>query len=323
MIVGAYAAAPSKVSDDPNAEGRFLDAVTRNPDVTGLEVPFAGALHPAGSAWLLRRLPRELALVVTTVPGTAALLRADPRHGLASDDSDARASALRFTRTLLDAVHEATDRGHPVPAVHLASAPGGLAASSAALAASLSEIVAWEWGPTRVVIEHCDAPRPDHPPAKGYLPLAEEIGVILGGGFSKVGVVVNWGRSVIETRDPDGGRDHVRDVAAAGLLAGVMFSGASASATGLGGPWADNHVPFSDMEPTSLLTVERARDTLRAAGVGTHYVGVKVGAPAAAEVDSRIRAVTAAVAALRRARSPVPSTGEDGIGGTGSGSGRG
>ena len=48
---------------------------------------------------------------------------------------------------------------------------------------------------------------PSHEPAKGYLPLAEEIRAIElahAGADARIGVCINWGRSAIETRDVSG-----------------------------------------------------------------------------------------------------------------------
>jgi len=59
---------------------------------------------------------------------------------------------------------------------------------------------------------------------------------------SGVGIVVNWGRSVLEARSAEGALQHIALARQHGLLAGLMFSGASGQDTPYGA-WRDSHMP--------------------------------------------------------------------------------
>lgn len=322
-LVGAYAAAPSRTGGDLAAEAAFLDAIDELPGVAGLELPFDEALHPIDEGWLLRRLDPATQVVITALPGTARRQREDPAHGLASADPAGRRSALTFAETVRAAVHRVGEIVGPgMLAVHLHSAPRVERSSLAAWAASLDEILGWDWGSARVVVEHCDTVIPGRDPAKGYLALDDELASVLAvaGGFpTQAGVAINWGRSVVEQRDADAGRAQVAAAVSAGVLAGVFFSGAAPEPTPVGPAWADSHgwvaplgsgSPEPGTEPTSLLTVERIAETLAAAGDRPLlYRGVKVGAPASADPASRVAAVARLLEAAELARrtAAIPS----------------
>lgn len=320
-IVGAYAAAPSRIGWDPREEAAFYDALADLPGVVGFEVPFADTLHKVDEGWLLAQLRPDVSIVVTAAPGTSDRVRASRLFGLASTDADGLQAALRHTEASRAAIHRLNHAlgREVVLAVELHAAPPHIdrASSSDQLQRSLEEISTWDWGGARLVIEHCDAAVPGQRPAKGYLALEDEIQAVTAANDNTgagIGIGINWGRSVIETRDPDAGRAHVELVRAAGLLAGVIFSGASDSVTRFGGAWADVHAPIAAtaaagdarvdlLEPTSLLTSERIEATLRTAGkLGPRqYRGVKVAAPPAASLADRVAAVAASVAAVRAA----------------------
>ncbi|MET1052680.1 MAG: DUF4862 family protein, partial [Mycetocola sp.] len=206
-----------------------------------------------------------------------------------------------------------------VVAVELHAAPANQngASSPQALFESLEELAGWDWDGAHLALEHCDAAASSHQPAKGYLMLEDEIETILRVNRNAevpVGVAINWGRSVIEQRDPDAGKRHVELVRAAGLLTGLMFSGCAPGQTRFGGPWADVHAPPAPppgdasaefLEPRSLLTPERIAETITAAGHAGRgqFRGIKTAAPPTATVDERIRAVSQAVGLVLASRS--------------------
>ncbi|WP_144720972.1 DUF4862 family protein [Agrococcus jejuensis] len=304
-LVGAYAAAPSRIGWDPDAERRFLDALGALPGVVGLELPWAhGAFHLRDEGWMLERIPSDAQIVVTTAPDTSNRHRASSTFGLASTDEDGRRDAIEATRALHAALPRLRASVPVVSAVELHGAPRATpgASSASALRESLAEIAGWDWGGARLVVEHCDAWVPTHAPAKGYLALDDELAVVhaLRDEGVLVGISVNWGRSVIEQRDPDAGRAHAALAAARGVLDGIVLSGAAPVATPVGGAWADVHAPFADdgAYAGSLLTVERAAATIEAAG-HVAFRAVKVGAPSSASVDERIAVVARAIAAAQ------------------------
>ncbi|MRH87999.1 DUF4862 family protein [Nocardia sp. SYP-A9097] len=114
-------------------------------------------------------------------------------------------------------------------------------------------------------------------------------------------VMVNWGRSVAQQRDPDAAATQVRVAGAAGVLAAVTFSGCAPVDTLYGRAWDDTHVPPSPVCPGSLLTPDRIAATLRAIGPGPVLRGLEVSAPRGADVRTRLAMVARSLAVLRSA----------------------
>jgi hypothetical protein len=206
-----------------------------------------------------------------------------PAFGLASPDAAGRREALEFAAGIREFVLRLEDAGHAVEAVELHSAPYP-GASAPRFRESLEEILGWEWGSTRLLVEHCDAPRAGGRPEKGFLTFPEEVDVLRAlrvDGAAQVGMVINWARSVIETRNPDTAAEHIAQARAAGVLAGVMFSGCSPVETEFGYPWIDAHLPPVELDgapSTSLLDRGHLADCLFAAGP-VPLLGFKIGLP--------------------------------------------
>ncbi len=78
-----------------------------------------------------------------------------------------------------------------------------VAPDAAAFCRSLGEISAFDWDGAAVLVEHCDAQVPRQRPANGLLTLGREIDVISELAGSPIGLSLNWGRSLLELRDPD------------------------------------------------------------------------------------------------------------------------
>lgn len=306
-LVGAYAAAPSRVSWDPNVEAAFFDSLFALPGVIGLELPWKGnAFHLRDERWLLDQLPDDANIVLTTAPDTSDRRRASSSFGLAATEDAGRRAAIEATRAVFDALprlRDATASGQVLAIeLHAAPRPEHGAASVDALRASLDEIVAWDWAGTTLSVEHCDAWFPGQVPAKGYLPIEEEMKVVadLRQQGAPIGLAINWGRSVIECRDADAGRAHAALAADAGVLDGIVFSGAAPVATPVGAAWADVHAPFADDDEfsSSLLTPARAAETLAAAGP-TRFKAVKIGAPAGFSPAQRVAVIARALHAVQ------------------------
>jgi hypothetical protein len=282
-IAGAYPAAPLELSDR-HAQAAFLRRLAESPHVEGLELPYLDQTS-VGERWPLDLMPDRWEHVVTAAPATAVRSRAEPRFGLASTDEDGRHDAVGVAHGVRDAVERLVQRaGRPtVIAVEVHSAPPANG-SAGQLARSLIELADWDWSGARLVIEHCDAVAGPHPPEKGYLSLEAEIEAVTavnehtGAGM---GVAVNWGRSVIEARSPQGATEHVARAAGTPLLSGIVFSGVAATPIGAVPAWADAHLPPRPLEPASLLGEAEIRQTLAHAGpalADLDYLGVKVGA---------------------------------------------
>jgi hypothetical protein len=304
MIVGAYAISPAATTWDKAAETALYDGLKTMRNVRGLEVPFTGTLHRHDESWLFAAIDKSWDFVVTLIPGTMGALQQNPKFGLASADTAGRKAAIDFARSAREAVgrlNQAAGR-NAVIAVEVQSAPSlgkpGAASSVGAFAESLGEITCWDWQGARITIEHCDALKPTHPAAKGFLPLAGELKAIEkanGSATKPIGVAINWGRSVLETRRAETGAEHVAEARKAGALSGIMFSGASGAATPYGA-WEDSHMPhapapgLTHAAEGSLLTEAEIRRCFEAAaGPALDFVGAKISVrPADAPVSTRL-----------------------------------
>jgi hypothetical protein len=273
LIVGAYPAQPEELQQ------HFYQALGRIRSIRGLELPYGpygGSPWPAGA-------PEDWSAVVTAIPGTMKRLGEASTFGLASRDGAGRRAALEFVSGLRDYAHRLADQGHRVEAVELHSAPT-LHSSAHSFEESLKEVLDWDWGSTRVLVEHCDAPRRGSKPEKGFLSFDEEVNTIASlqsQGRGQVGIVVNWARSVIESGDTGTAVEHLLQAREAGILAGVMFSGCSPEATEFGYPWIDAHLPAVEVDgapPSSLLNRAEVQRCLAAAGP-VAITGFKIGLP--------------------------------------------
>lgn len=304
VIVGAYAASPALFSWDPELEGEYLRSLDAVDDIRGLELPWADGLHRHDERWLLANLPRRFDIVLTAIPGTVGRLAANARFGLASVDPDGRADALADAERMRADVHriaEATGRASVI-AVELNSAPLASAGSPAALTESLATIADWDWAGAGLVVEHCDTLVAGRAPQKGYLPISDEIAAALDAG---VGISINWGRSAIELQDADAVARQIAHAQTAGVLRGLILSGAADVAGAFGQPWEDTHLPFEPADdfpwgdPQSLLTTERAAQAIAAAGE-LEWLGLKFGwRTADAAVADRVAMIQRAARIVR------------------------
>lgn len=264
---------------DPDLNREFLAALGRDERFGSLELPLRGLDDPL--AWP-DGAPAEWGAVITQIPGTMGQLGTNPDFGLSSTSAAGREAAIAFTRHTFERAQALSGAGHPVIAVELHSAPRGNG-DVAALAESLIEIGSWGWGDTQLIIEHCDAPRPGIAPQKGFLELADEIAAVTTAreaSPTRIGVAINWARSVIETRSTQAGYAHLIQAREAGVLNGLMFSSCSPEATSFGEAWIDAHlapVGAPGAPTTSLLTDAIIRACLDAAPSDLHYLGFKVG----------------------------------------------
>ena len=82
-------------------------------------------------------------------------------------------------------------------------------------------------------------------------------------------------------------------------LRGLIFSGVAAVDTRWGRAWADLRLPLSTDEPASLMTPQRVTDCVLVAGDRVAYWGARVKAPAAANVETRLKVVASVVDLLK------------------------
>lgn len=274
FIVGAYAAMPS--SQDEQVQ--FYAALGEQPWVNGLEVPFKGD-GATDLAWLSEQMAESFTTnVLTPIPGTMARLAQDPTFGLASPDPAGRTAALEY---LIDASNQVKAFNdlmgrqffthillHSAPTEH---------ADLDAFKLSLDTISHWNVDGAKIVVEHADAFVPGQRPEKGYLTLDDELAAIEAVTAITPLITINWGRSAIEGRSADLPLAHVKQVAAAGRLAGMMFSGAHDTDNALGAAWEDTHEPLQQDDPTSIMTSAHVTASAKVArDANADYLGAKV-----------------------------------------------
>lgn len=313
VMVGAYAALPP--GPDTNAPARFVQGVLDLPEVDGLEVPLLidDATDERWYAWT----PPGRPSAVTLIPAFAIRSRYDARFGLSSTDAEGRQGALALVRRLHRDVRRWRDSGRELPIVALSSAPRVDDAPIAedAFTASLHEIRGWDWGSTRIVVEHCDAVRTGHAPEKGYLPLWRELASIIrtDDAPTACGLAINWGRSVLEHRAVSGVRQDVQD--AGERLAGIILSGVSDRETAYGPAWSDAHTPVVDDADTSgdsLLTRTQAVEAVTGLPRTPWYLAVKTSAqPADLSVQRRLAMLAPAVSIVASARPDFAHDGQN------------
>ena len=313
-FVGAYASSPNVSGWDPELESAYYDALKNTPSVKGLEHPFLGKLHPHDDDWFLQNIDTNWQFVFTCIPGIMSALDNNPQFGLASTDSVGRQQAIDFMQSAQQAVAKLNAHAgrQVVKAIEIQTAPNRQRASSSvdALVSSLETIREWDWQGAQLIIEHCDTLIEGQKPAKGFLTIEDEIKALKRlnlGSSSKISMLVNWGRSVIETRSEQGALDHIALLKANNLLAGLMFSGVSEQTTEYG-EWADTHMPPAPNNKLvtgaagSLLTEQQMHDCMLAAGhQSLPILGIKLGIrPTSCDLEQRVNYIKDCLAAMER-----------------------
>ncbi|XCB29617.1 DUF4862 family protein [Arcanobacterium hippocoleae] len=294
FVVGAYAALP----DGRQAQEMFYTALADTGYVTGIEIPVrAGSLDFDSPEWLAKTLAGRFPdSVITAIPDTMRNLGTDPNFGIASPDKDGRARGIAYIREVInlgDNFNE-TAGTQVINRLELHSAPSKIAQEEW-LVKSLEELLddAKRSG-IELVLEHCDAREGNcigcgvGPGEKQFLPFAAEVAACSAVGIP---ITINWGRSVVESHDPDTPAQQVAELRKHGILGGIMCSGAGAEATQYGPVWGDAHLPLQDDEPTSWMNAERAAKFIAAAEGAELYRGIKIQTPRNFDVPARIAAI--------------------------------
>ena len=305
--VGAYTTSPNLFTWDKPSETEYFSHLRELKMIRGLELPFWGeSLHPFDDHWLLGNLKPSWENVYTCLPGTMKRLADDPYFGLASTRTASRKAAINFYRTAWSCINRLkSEFGETsLHAIHITSSPRNIgvekSASVTSLSESLKELLDWDWGKTKILIEHCDAWTAQNPsPHKGFLTLGEEIEALEqaeSSGTPHLGIVLNWARSVIETRDVAGVCNHIDLAQRHNMLKGIMFSGTTDNTNNLYGKWSDLHMPpanyqdFQYGEPASLLSFFEIKRSLKASDFeNLEYIGIKLLAmPDESSMEKRI-----------------------------------
>ncbi len=287
LIIAGYTAAPS----DAASAAIYYDRLLQVPQADGLEFAWGGVQTPALLEPVLARLPAAWSITLNDIPAVYRASVGNPNFGLASPDDAGRAAAIGMLREIATAIRAMNDRvgRRVVTAVEIHSAPGFdqrvLMPDAGAFRRSLDEAAGIDWNGAAVIVEHCDAFVAGQKPAKGFLPLADEIRILASLAGSPIGLGLNWGRSMIELRDADRVQEHVAAGAASGLLRAFTFSGTAATDNVFGDAWLDSHLPFADTLDPAYAEVASGMTTARAARVLEHlhaceFIAIKTNWPA-------------------------------------------
>ena len=289
FVVGAYASLPKSCEE----QKQYYDLLGTQNWVAGTEIPYPGdSADPQTRAWLANAIPSSWHKnTITAIPGTMRHINfdPDPEFGLASPDEEGRLRAISFFKDIRQAIADFANLRNSCDISHIEihTAPTRIA-SADAMKKSLDELAQLDWLGAKLVIEHCDRYIEGQNPEKGFLPLENEIQIAKDTG---IGVTINWGRSVVEEHNAQAAIAHVREARKAGVLQGVMFSGAGPDATQYGYEWIDGHLPMAPDEPTSLMTSKEIQETTREAlkdDYAIDYLGAKVCVPQDASVSERL-----------------------------------
>ncbi|HEY9043766.1 MAG TPA: DUF4862 family protein [Rheinheimera sp.] len=315
--VGAYAASPNQTGWDQQLETAYYNELKQLSNIKGLEHPFLGKLHIHDDNWFLANIAPQWDYVFTCIPGIMNALGQNPQFGLASTDETGRQAALSFMQQACEAIARLTHHlgRQAVTAIQIQTAPARNKADSSvqALEQSLHTMLQWDWQGAKIVIEHCDALMPGHEPSKGFLALQDELALLMrlneqAAPQQKLGMVINWGRSVFESRQVDGARQHILAAQDAGLLSGVMFSGVSDKDSEYGA-WRDSHQPPQSSEqvkhgePGSWMSEQAIHQCLAAIDnlKQLPVLGAKIGIrPHQAPVELRVAYIRDMLAILDR-----------------------
>lgn len=281
-VVGAYPASAAHKIWDSAQEKHLFELLSSDPRISALEIPWLGSIHPHDDTWLINNFPRNLQAAITSIPFVMSKVGKDANYGLASSDEGGRSEAISDAKKILKAVDEFNSSvgQSMVSVVEVHTAPRRVGKVSA-LAKSLEEMASWNWGDTKLVIEHCDAWVEGQSPEKGFLTLEQELTAI-DLASADIGIFINWGRSAIEFRDAKRVVEHIAQAKSRGLLSGLIFSGVADVESDFGYPWIDAHLPFKNNagmnygDSNSLLTAEVAAEAMRTAGE-VEYLGIKMG----------------------------------------------
>jgi hypothetical protein len=271
-IIAGYTAAPADAAAAAAAD--YYATLVAIAEADGLEFAWSGPDTPAQLGPVVSRMPAAWTITLNDIPATFRASVPQPTFGLASPDDAGRAAALAMLREMNSAIRAMNDKAgrRLVLAAEIHCAPGFdkrvVHPNADALARSLDAAAALDWDGCAVLLEHCDAYAEGRKPAKGFLNLADEIAVLRRLAGAPIGLSLNWGRSLIEVRDPARVIDHVVAASQAGVLRAFTFSGTAGVDNAYGEAWADSHLPFDRThegdygEPASLMSVERANEVL-------------------------------------------------------------
>jgi len=289
-IIGAYTSAPSIWKNEKKIEEEFYDLLKRQiKNIKGLEIPFFGdKIHSFGDQFIIDQLEDCWMNVITTVPASFNMLKSNIHFGLASKTDDARKLALKQHLKLSDIVRKINDSigKKAVSHIQICSSPAQIKnqalSSKDSFRRSIEELLMYDWDDAKILIEHCDTPKANQRYQKGFLALQEEIEILDKLMDMRLGILLNWGRSVIEGRNTSEAIRHIEITQKKEYLKGFIFSGTAMEDTNYG-EWSDLHMPFQNRSnpkfsfENSLLTEKNVKSTVASLDIDhIDYLGVKL-----------------------------------------------
>ncbi|MDQ3234048.1 MAG: DUF4862 family protein [Pseudobdellovibrionaceae bacterium] len=292
--IGAYALTSSlSAFSERDAQG-FYEKIRNLPRIGGLELPLHRAEKHDDPWRHLHLLPKDLDYILTPLPYVMQSLEQQPLFGLASADPAGRSAALQLMDELRNRIRRLNDHcgRSAVRAVQIHSAPTAQAQADS-FRRSLDEVVRLDWDAVELWVEHCDAFQSGLTPAKGFLDINAEISMVQE--FS-LGMTINWGRSVLETRRAEGALEHLAQARDAGVLRALFLSSVTVQDP-IYGNWLDNHAPLQGvghgawLPHASLLTRAEVQKAL-AAAASIPFWGIKIQpGPASLSLADRLQCV--------------------------------
>lgn len=285
--ISAYATSPSFHSWEPEMEAEYFRQLRGDGRICGIEHPLFLNMEKYPMDWLLKNIPDQWNMVVTVLPALMQSSKNNPYFGLASVDESSRSCAVSLVEKGCDYIRllENKFKREIVKAIHIHSSPKSemfnVRGSKEAFYKSLKEIRKINLH-VKINIEHCDAFMLGKNSEKGYLTIDDELDVI--GEVGGYGMILNWGRSAIETYSKVGPLSHIEQAMCEKMLEGFFFSGCSNEASSDYGQWKDTHMPPQNiigskyLRNDSLLGYEEIKNVmslLRKYGKDIYY-GIKV-----------------------------------------------
>ncbi|MCF6775117.1 DUF4862 family protein [Thiotrichales bacterium 19X7-9] len=278
----SYAMTPALDQFNESFESQYFKKLSQYQEIIGIEHPFLFDKSVYSNKFLKMNVPDHWQIIITALPVTMQSLKEDQSFGLASSVESSRQKAIDVMHQINHKVIELNNlfQRQVVKAIHFQTAPANhnhMKGSKRALIDSLEEIRKWDWQSAQLNIEHCDAKMNDRVPEKGFLSLEDEIDAITEvGGF---GLMLNWGRSVIEGHSIEQAIKHIKLASQSNCLNGYFFSGCTNNLSSSYGAFKDSHMPpklnnEDDTKDSLLNEVEISKVYQQL--IPSTYLGIKV-----------------------------------------------
>lgn len=283
--IATYATSPSPDKWNSHLEKSYFSTLSNNKEIIGIEHPVYLNEERYPIAWLNENIPDNWQIIITALPLFMNELKNNPLIGLASSDEKDRYAAIKIMEKIAKYIEKinVSFARKIVTKLHFHSLPRNnkeiLAGNKLALKKSLQDMQNINWNNIELNLEHCDAYINNQEVDKGFLLLEDELEAL--DHIKGYGIMLNWGRSAIETKSAKGVISHINQAKNSNLLKGFFFSGCTNNPQSSYGYWKDTHMPPKNfingnyLQNDSMLGKEEIRDTLKELNERI-YLGIKV-----------------------------------------------